>query len=249
MEFNVSTFILEILNFLVLVWILQRLFYKPLLEIIAKRKQHIEQTLANAQRMQQQAEEQCTLYENRQRIWEQEKQNALATLHQEIDIERDVQLEKLQHELEQERQKHQVNINRQQHEFQQHAQQQALRNAAKFASIFLSQTATPELETKFANLLIEQLNASPESLNVCLLFLKNQSNVSIKITSVFILDLELKQQLEQCFATLISIPLLFEYQQDATLIAGLRVDIGAWVLETNLKHELSGFAELAYDSK
>lgn len=249
MEFNVSTFILEILNFLVLVWILQRLFYKPLLEIIAKRKQHIEQTLANAQHVQQQAEAQYKLYENRQKLWEQEKQTALATLNQEIDIERGIQLEKLQHELEQERQKHQVNLNRQQREFQLHAQQQALRNAAKFASIFLSQTATPELEMKFANLLIEQLNASPESLNICLPFLKNQSNVGIKITSVYPLDLALKQQLEHCFSTLISMPLLFDYQQDVTLIAGLRVDIGAWVLETNLKHELSGFAELAYDSK
>ena len=48
MEFNVSTFILEIINFLILIWILQRLFYKPLLEVIAKRKQTIDQALADA---------------------------------------------------------------------------------------------------------------------------------------------------------------------------------------------------------
>ena len=55
MEFNLSTFILEIINFLILIWILQRLFYKPLLEIIAKRKQFIDQSLADAKTMQQQA--------------------------------------------------------------------------------------------------------------------------------------------------------------------------------------------------
>ena len=48
MEFNLSTFILEIINFLILIWILQRLFYKPLLEVIAKRKQFIDQSLADA---------------------------------------------------------------------------------------------------------------------------------------------------------------------------------------------------------
>ena len=71
MEFNLSTFILEIINFLILIWILQRLFYKPLLEVIAKRKQFIDQSLADAKTMQQQAEEQCSLYENRQKLWEQ----------------------------------------------------------------------------------------------------------------------------------------------------------------------------------
>jgi F-type H+-transporting ATPase subunit b len=76
MEFNLSTFILEIINFLILIWILQRLFYKPLLETIAKRKQFIDQSLADAKTMQQQAEEQRSLYENRQKLWEEEKKNS-----------------------------------------------------------------------------------------------------------------------------------------------------------------------------
>ena len=92
MEFNLSTFILEIINFLILIWILQRLFYKPLLEVIAKRKQFIDQSLADAKKMQQQAEEQRSLYENRQKLWEQEKQAALAALHQQIDVERRAQM-------------------------------------------------------------------------------------------------------------------------------------------------------------
>ena len=78
MEFNLSTFILEIFNFLILIWILQRLFYKPLLETIAKRKQFIDQSLADAKTMQQQAEEQRSLYENRQKLWEEEKKQLLS---------------------------------------------------------------------------------------------------------------------------------------------------------------------------
>ena len=62
MEFNLSTFLIEIANFLILIWILQRLFYKPLLAMIAQRKQHIDQTLADAQAVRQKAEAECTLY-------------------------------------------------------------------------------------------------------------------------------------------------------------------------------------------
>ena len=74
MEFNLSTFVLEIINFLILIWILQRLFYKPVLAVIARRKQHIDKTLAEAQKLQEQAEQLRQRYENRQNQWEREKQ-------------------------------------------------------------------------------------------------------------------------------------------------------------------------------
>src|ERR1035437_3479648 len=108
MEFNLSTFVLEIINFLILIWILQRLFYKPLLEAIAKRKQFIDQSLSDAKKLQQQADQQCSLYENRQKLWENEKQDAITALHQQLEAERKIHLEKLNADLERERQKAKV---------------------------------------------------------------------------------------------------------------------------------------------
>lgn len=242
MEFNLSTFILEIINFLVLVWILQRLFYKPLLETIAKRKQHIEQSLAEAQSTKQTAEQQRELYENRQKLWEQEKQEAIKTFHQQMDVERSVQLEKLQQELTQERQKHKVTLDRQQQEFQQYAQQLALKNGARFAGLLLQHTASPELEARLIQLLLEQLITLPESL-----VLPQAETITIQISTAYLINDVLRQQLETRFIQLINLPLIFQYQQDTALIAGVRIDIGAWVLQANLQQELKGFAELAND--
>ncbi|MCX7102709.1 MAG: ATP synthase F0 subunit B [Methylobacter sp.] len=112
MEFNLSTFVLEIINFLILIWILQRLFYKPLLNVIAKRKQSIDQSLADAKNLQQQAEQQRSLYENRQKLWEQEKQTSLIALELQLDAERVTQLNRLNTDLEQERQKAKVTLSR-----------------------------------------------------------------------------------------------------------------------------------------
>lgn len=247
MEFNLSTFIIEIANFLILIWILQRLFYKPLLAMIAQRKQHIDQTLADAQAVRQKAEAECTLYENRQKLWEQEKLTALSALHQQMDAERHVKLSELQHELEEERQKHLVTLNRQKQEFERYAQQHALKNGAQFATMLLQQTASPELEARFVHLLIERLVTLPAACEQHLQLLENQQNLAIKVTTAYPITPMLQRQLEQHFVTLISLPLAFDYQQDTTLISGVRIDIGAWVLQANLKHELSGFAELAYD--
>lgn len=245
MEFNLSTFILEIVNFLILIWILQRLFYKPLLEVIAKRKQFIDQSLNDAKNLQQQAEQQRSLYENRQKLWEQEKQAAVTALRQQFEVERKTQLDRLNADLEQERQKAKVTLSKQQQDLQQQAEKQAMHNAAKFAGMLLQQSAGPELEARLFGLLMDNLTTLPDACKLCLTMLGSKKSVPIKITSAYPLSDGMRQQLEQKLAALITSPINFQYLQDAALIAGLRMDIGAWVLNANLQHELIGFAEIA----
>lgn len=248
MEFNLSTFVLEIINFLILIWILQRLFYKPLLEVIAKRKQFIDQSLNDAKNLQQQAEQQCSLYENRQKLWEQEKQAAITALHQQLEAERRAQLDRLNVDLEQERQKAKVTLSKQQQELQQQAEKQALKSAAKFAGMLLQQSAGPDLEARLFTLLMDNLTTLPDACKLCLTMLGAKKSVPIKITSAYSLSIEMRHQLEQKLGALISSQIIFQYLQDEALIAGLRMDIGAWVLNANLQHELIGFAEIASES-
>ncbi len=249
MEFNLSTFILEIINFLILIWILQRLFYQPLLAVIAKRKQFIDQSLADAKAIQQQAEEQRSLYENRQKLWEQEKQAALTALHQQIEGERRLQMDRLNSDLELERKKIKVTLQRQQRELQLQAEKQALQNGARFAGLLLKQSASPELEARLFEMLLDNLKTLPEACSLCLQLLGAKKSVPIKITSAYPLTVEQRLQLEQQLGALINSQINFQYHQDAELIAGLRMDIGAWVLNANLQHELIGFAEIANDTE
>jgi F-type H+-transporting ATPase subunit b len=249
MEFNLSTFVIEIINFLILIWILQRLFYKPLLEVIAKRKQHIDQSLADAKKLHQEADELRSLYENRQKLWMQEKKAALNALHQQIEAEKCAQMEKLHVELEQERQKAKVTLTRQQQELQHQAEKQALQNGARFAGLLLQQAAGPELEARLFEMLIEHFALLPKACRLCLQMLEHKKAVAIKVTSVYPFTTELRQQLEKKLGSMINSPVNFQYYQDSSLIAGVRIDIGAWVLHANLKHELTGFTEIAYESE
>ncbi len=238
MEFNVSTFILEIINFLILIWILQRLFYKPVLAVIAKRKQFIEQSLADANAIQQQADDQRARYEALQKQWEQEKQTALTTLQQQIASERKIQMDKLNVEFEQEKQKISQLLTRQQQEFQQQLERQALKNGARFVGMLLQQTASPELEARLLTMLMDNLTTLPAQT------LDTKKILTVNVTSVYPLSVEQQQALEQKLSALINRPIHFHYAQDAALIAGLRIDMGTWVLHANLQHELIGFAEI-----
>ncbi len=247
MEFDLTTFILEIVNFLILIWILQRLFYKPMREIIARRKRQIDQSLEEAEQMHKQALDLKHNYENRQQQWEREKQSALADLHQQLEAEKQRQMLQLQQALEQERHKAQTAMQRQQQETLLHQQKLALQNGARFAALLLQQAAGPELEARLFDLLTDQLNHLPEP---CLNSLQTQDSkqvLEINISSAYHLDSEQTSWLEQKLKSLLNNPLQFNYHQNPELIAGLQIDIGAWILHANLQHELNGFAEIADD--
>jgi F-type H+-transporting ATPase subunit b len=247
MEFNLSTFALEIINFLILVWILQRLFYKPVREIISRRKQHIDQSLTEATQMRQEAEELKKNYGNRLEQWNLEKQTAMTQLHQKMETDRQQQLLILQKELEQERSKNQASLQRQQRELQRHQQTLALQNGSRFATLLLRQTAGPEREGRLFNLLRSQIKQLPEACQSILKATENETILTLHVSSVYPLSESQVQLLEEKFTSLIDKPLQFQYRQDPDLIAGLKIDKDAWVLHANLQHELIGFAEFADD--
>ncbi len=249
MEFDTTTFILEIVNFLILLWILKRLFYRPVLDIIAKRRQHIDRTLDEARKMHSQAEELKALYENRQQLWEQEKKTAQAALQQEFEAERNRQIEQLHRELEQERQKSLIAFDRQQQESRQQAEKQALANGARFARLLLQQAAGPDLEARLQRLLLDQLAVLPEAAKISLSTAEMNKSLTVKVASVFPVATDVKEQLERKLATATNRPLNFQYAQDDSLMAGIRIDIGSWVLHADLAHELAGFVEIAYEAE
>lgn len=246
MQFDTTTFILEIINFLVLIWILQRLFYKPVLALISKRQSEIAETLDNTQNLRREAETLRERYENREKLWEQEKLTLQNQFQQQLDTERSQQLVKLQSELDELRRKAELALERQQAALQRETEKQALRNSAKFAQLILQQAAGPELEARLLELLLNQLeHTAPDVCGLCLQLVESKKQVTISVASAFGLSPEQQARLEAQFRQMINTPLLFKYQQDQTLISGLRIDIGAWVLQANLQHELTGFAELA----
>eukprot|EP00906_Rhabdomonas_costata_P005328 RCo008000 len=105
MAFDWTTFSLEIINFLVLVWILKRFLYQPVLKTIAERRSGIERTLQNAQEKETSAFTLKTQYESRLADWEQEKLATRAHLSAEIAAERQRQMESLNKELALERER------------------------------------------------------------------------------------------------------------------------------------------------
>jgi F-type H+-transporting ATPase subunit b len=89
----------------------------------------------------------------------------------------------------------------------------------------------------------------PEAAKISLQATDTKKSLNVKVTSAYPLTTDLMQQLEQKLGQLITRPMSFQYHQDSALIAGIRIDIGAWVFHANVGQDLTGFAEIAYESE
>ena len=138
MELNWSTFVLEIINFLVLIWILKRFIYKPVLNVITQRRLAIENQSTEAQRLHEEASSLKEQYQSRLGDWEQERQHARDVLNQELEVERARQMEALQATLAHEHEKTKAAEERRRIETVREIEHQALGQGAEFATRLLT---------------------------------------------------------------------------------------------------------------
>ena len=247
MELSWSTFVLEIINFLVLVWILKHFLYKPVLDVIARRRAGIEKTLADAKAHHEEAEKLQQQYEGRLAAWEQERQQARNKLAEEIDAERNEKLTKLQVELEQQREKARAADARRQADAMRKIEETALEQGAHFATRLLEQAAGPDTETRLIALLIDELQQLPEERVTALRNNIAKTAEVIKVATAYPLDEQQRQALEQVLAMITTDNTPIQFKQEAALLAGVRIIIGAWILGANLRDELAGFRDLNHD--
>ena len=237
------TFVLELINFLVLIWILNRFLYRPVMNVIAQRKAAIQKTLSDAEVTRSAARALQIQYENRLTEWEQERKKARAQLLEEVDGERTRLLQDLRNELDREREKAAAVDQRRMKDFMQQAETTAIVQGRTFASQLLSRLAQPELERRIVDMVMQDLPHLPDSQMQNIRSDPATAGRSINITSAYPLDNAKREALCQACRALIGREVTCEFLEDRNLIAGVRISVGSWVLRANVEDELSFFAE------
>lgn len=188
MEFDWTTFTLEIINFLILVWILKRFLYRPVLDVIARRRAGIEKTLADAQRIE--ADANLLKQQNEQRLaqWETEKEAAHAALMTELADLRESKMAALETNVAQEAERRHVLDERRRREFERMIEEKGIALGTQFSAKLLTRIASQELETKLYTLLLEDLQNIPTTNKQSIIDSTTIPELHIKIQSAFSLN-------------------------------------------------------------
>jgi F-type H+-transporting ATPase subunit b len=241
-ELNWPTFFLEIINFLVLVWILKRFLYKPVLEAISQRKAVIDRTLTEAKDKEAGAQALVQQYQNRLAEWENEKEKLRAAVAEEISGQRTQMMAALEIALKQEREKARVLQERRLNELQHKSEEAGITRGVQFSARLLARAASPEVEARLVSLALEDLATLPAEQLQGLSSVSQNAGLQIKVISAFPLSGAQRAVIVERLKEFTKNNITVEFSEDSRLLAGLRMSIGPWVLRANIEDELEFFS-------
>lgn len=243
MSFDWTTFLLEVLNFFILLWILQRFLYRPVLGVIQARQQRIDAELQDAAARQAEARSARQACEEQLAEWEQTKARARAQLEQDVAIERERLLQGVNQEVAEARARHQAQALHDRQEWQRMTEHRAIELGGEFVRKLLERVASPALEERLVALLLADLGQLPEAKRGPLRGALSENG--IEVSSAFPLTAAQRQAVTDVLAGLAGQSVEPVFRVDPEVISGLRIHAGSRVLGVNLRDELHYFGGAA----
>jgi len=244
-DINWTTFLFEIANFLILVWIVWRFLYRPVRDILDRRSQAIAAEIEKADATRAEADRVRARYESRLKEWQSEKEEALRKLDEEMGRERDARLEALGRQIEERDAAARLLEERRLADLRDEAEKTAAAHGARLAARLLSLAATPDLERRLFDMVLKDLEPEPGAAHESPRAAMDDGPLSVNVASAFEIDAERRAALERVLTDRFGETLTFHYDRDPDMIAGVRISVGAFEWGANLRDELRFFADSA----
>jgi F-type H+-transporting ATPase subunit b len=239
MGLDLTTFVLEIINFLVLLWLLAHFLYRPVQAAIAQRQEQAEKARKElqAQRASLDAEKK-EVDEARARI-DDEHEAAGQRLNAEITAERARRLDALSAELEDERAKAQARAAAQQSQDSRRQDAQAAQRAQDFLRHYLQRLAGPELEGAVIALFLSDVAALDQDARDRLK--DTLASTSVEVATAFAPSDAQRKQIEEALEGLLGHAVPTRWKIDSALVAGISLRLDGHLLEASLARSLDAF--------
>lgn len=250
MGFNWITFCAQIVNLFILVWLLKRFLYKPVLSAVEKRQQYIAEKIENARLAVKSAQDEQKALQSERKALETQKETLLKQAVLDAAAEKESALTKLSEETKLLRQKAQNDLNRQVEASSAFARDFMIQSFLNLSDQMLKQICNTDINKRALDVFVEQVSTSSDDVKKQIKTALKKGNPLILTTAFSLSDSEkttISAQLKKILK-ITSIPV--EFKVDDTLIAGVELNISdiqiSWHLksyvetfETQLKNQLS----------
>jgi F-type H+-transporting ATPase subunit b len=243
MELNPTTLIFEIVNFVVLVWLLSRLLYRPLREAITKRERELAVERAQSQAALTEAAALKTQWEEKNRglvtLADQVRSEALADAMS----EQARMLARAHEEAAAERGKAKTLLHAEREAAEQWVRNMAVERSTDLAGRMLLALAPDAVDAALTDRLIDELAARGRDL----LGDQHADDLEVEVVATHAPREPVLERLRGALATALSAPPRLAVREDPSLGAGLSLRVGDRVLDASLKGQLQAFRLLARD--
>lgn len=242
MQIDTTSFILQLVNFVVLVWILHRFLYRPVLAAIDRRRAAIDKTMSDARSVGEEAQRLRAQFEGRLGDWERERVKARSALEAELAALRSKGLADAAQAVERERGRLAALQAKQEADWKRETEQRALEQATAFAARLLARIADHALDERLLEVFVEDLSAWPPGKIDALAEAARAAGGRVSVLSAHPLPDAAHARLARALSERLRVECRPEYALDEALVAGLSVTVGPWVLQADLRDELRVFS-------
>ena len=220
------TVVAQLVNFLILVWLLKRFLYQPVLRAIDAREKRIAEQLADAEQQMQHARQQQANFEQKNRDLEQQRSRIVQEATQAAEAERQRLLTAARGEVEGLRATFQAQTQREQQAQQQAVQQQIRQQVFSLSSDLLRDMADSSLQQRMVSVFIRRLAELNDSERTQL---AAQLPVAT-LHSAFPLETAQQAELTAALQPLCPQPLRLTFQTDTDCLCGLELHLPGYKL-------------------
>jgi F-type H+-transporting ATPase subunit b len=223
MLFDGFTTLAQIINFLILVLLLKRFLFGPVLRAIDRREQGIQDIQDQADLLQQQALEQRQLYESKVREFDAERRKRLDQTAQEIEQERVRLTREAQESVHELRIQHLRALRRDAGEFKQAISRQSGAAALAIAGKILADLADEQLDARIVRMLLDRLSQQdPDELAAWRTSL-NEVGRTVEIQSAWPLAEAAREQIALGLQEKLAPDLQLSFAEDPNLQVGIEI--------------------------
>ncbi|HET8693782.1 MAG TPA: hypothetical protein VFM33_03840 [Aquabacterium sp.] len=238
MDLDGTTFALQIVNFLALLWLLNRFVFRPIRAAV--------QAKAEAEAAQRQAllKQAADLEAQRAQLAQQlaegaaQRAKAQAALNDEIQALRKKQMQSLHEELQDERDKARARLQQEEKRLLESMEARQQQCASDYIAAYLSRLASPELEARIIALFLTDLDdhASDAAQALANPWQDDpQAPAPVEVSTCFQVDAATRTQIEDRLHRLCTQPCLVSWRQNPALLAGICVHVPGFQLEASLR--------------
>ena len=242
MGIDLVTLIAQIINLVVLIWLMKKFLYQPVLKIVSERQALIDAEIKRAHQARQEALFQEAQYNKKVADFDAKRSEMMAQARQEVEALKQKLLAESKQAISYSRKNWQVELEQEKQSFDAGLQTAIVENFKLFASDALKDMAGLDLRSLVLEKFKEKMKKMPTSARNQMLdnILKNRK---IVVSTDAKLDVKIKSDIKTFLVELFDLEnsVKFEFREDENLICGIQIQVGEHQTSWNLKNYLDAF--------
>jgi F-type H+-transporting ATPase subunit b len=234
MQIDWLTVIAQIVNFLLLVWLLKRFLYGPVIDAMDRREKAIADNIANAEQREASAQSTMQNYQTKYDQLEQDSTKQMQQAEADAQQQRQQLMTQARDEVKQQRGLWQHELKQEQQDYLNNLRKTSVKVIQQTGRKVLSELADTSLEQQIIKVFLKRVNTLDDTV---IQTLKDSKDV-MNVVSAFELDTKTKEKITAVINTVINNSNEVTYKVSSDLICGISLQTNGYEIDWNMQSHL-----------